>query len=293
VIESYLRALDGELHVPHRLRARILDETRDHLLELVDTGMGEEKAVRSFGAPDALARDFHEQLAGSSAHRASALSGVMLLALAVLAVVTPATWTSATVAFFAGQVGLVAGVLAIVRSLRYRVEGAVPASALPDIYRANAVTFISVAVIVVVYAIRLPGGAEPPVTLAAGALAVLALAGGVALGRSLRRARPLAGPEPDGDAYDDLLALVSAPLRQRALPVAGWIRGHQWRFCALFALGCGLAVGIGHVVTDGGAAPHPARTALAVLVLTAIESSAVVLGYLTLGRVLGIRRARA
>src|SRR5204863_689041 len=129
MIEAYLRELDSSLDAPRRLRARILHETRDHLLELMDSGLDGEEAVRSFGAPDALAREFHEQLAGASAHRSSALTGVMLLALAALAVVTPASWGLAAVAVFAGQVALVSGALALVRSLRYRAEGAVPVSA--------------------------------------------------------------------------------------------------------------------------------------------------------------------
>src|SRR5262249_54001094 len=138
VIESYLHRLQGELRVPRRLRARILDETRDHLLELVEGGMTEEEAVRSVGAADAIAREFHEQLAGVGARRSSALSGVLLVVLAAVAVFTPPTWWFGAIAFFAGQVALVAGVLALARSLRYR--DAVPASAVRDIYKANAVT---------------------------------------------------------------------------------------------------------------------------------------------------------
>jgi len=293
VIDAYLRELDASLNVPRRLRARILHETRDHLLELVDSGLGEEEAVRSFGAPGTLAREFHEQLAAASAHRSSALTGVMLLALAALAVVTPASWGLAAVAFFAGQVALVAGALALARSLRYRAEGAVPASALPDIYKANAVTLACVDVIVVAFAIGLAAKSSPALIAATAALGAVALAAAVALVRSLARARPLAGPEPEGDAYDDLLALMPAALRGRALPVADWIRRHPLWFCALFAAACGLAVGVGHIVTDGGFSGNALRTAGAVLLLAAIEGSAVVLGYAALGRVLGIRRTRA
>jgi hypothetical protein len=293
MIDSYLRELDASLDVPRRLRARIIHETRDHLLELVDSGLDEEEAVRSFGAPDALAREFHKQLAGASAHRSSALTGVMLLALAALAVVTPASWGFAAVAFVAGQVALVAGALALVRSLRYRAEGAVPASALPDIYRANAVTLACVVAIVIAFAMGLAAKASPSLIAATAALGVVALAAAVALVRSLARARPLAGPEPEGDAYDDLIALVPAALRGRARPAVNWIRRHPLWFCALFSAACGLAVGVGHIVTDGGFSGNVLRAAGAILLLAAIEGSAVVLGYVALGRVLGIRRTRA
>jgi hypothetical protein len=287
MIQSYLRDLEGELRVPRRLRARILDETRDHLLELVDSGMSEVDAVRSFGAADALARDFHEQLAGASAQRASAFSGLMLLGLAALAVVAPASSGAAAVAFFAGQVALVAGGLAVVRSLRYRAEGAVPPSALRDIYRANAVTLACVAVIVVAFAI------SDAAIGATAALGAVALAGAFALVRSLARARPLAGREPEGDAYDDLIALAPDPVQAPAAPVAVWIRRHPWLFCAAFAAACGLAVGAGHIASDGGFSGNALGAARAVLLLGAIEGAAVALGFAALGRMLGIRRSRA
>ena len=202
MIDTYLRQLDGELHVPRRLRRRILDETRDHLLEAVDAGLGEEEAVQAFGAPGALARQFHEQLAGSSAHHASTLSGVMLIAIAALFAAAPVSGTYGPVSVFAGQVAVVAGVLALVRSLRYRAEGAVPASALPDIYRANAVTLACVVAIVVDLAAN--GGSA---ALAAGS-AALAVAGAATLLQSRVRARPLPASEPESDAVDDLLALA-------------------------------------------------------------------------------------
>jgi uncharacterized membrane protein len=295
MIQAYLRQLESSLDVPRRLRARILDEARDHLLEMVETGLSEQQAVEAFGAPDALARDFHEQLASSSAHRASAMTGVMLIALAALALVTPPWWGLTAIAFFAGQVAVVAGVLALVRSLRYRAEGAVPASALPDVYRANAVAFACVELVVLSFAIRvvIRGDASTALVVATAALGVITTATAVALLRSMARARPLAGAEPEGDAFDDLLALTPPPLEQPALRIIDWIRDHRWRFCALFAAACGLAVGVGHVVTDHGGAIDPARTALAVLVLASVEGAAVVLGYVALGGVLGIRRARA
>ena len=282
MIESYLRSLDASLRVSRRLRARILDETRDHLLELVDSGMSEEEAVSSFGSPEALARDFHEQLAGASARRASAVSAVLLPVLAAVAALTPATPADTAIAFFAAQVALVAGVLALARSLRY--PGAVPPSALSDIYKANAVTLACAAAV----AVSFSGS-----TLVRAALAVATLAAALALARSVARARRVPVADPEGDAFDDLIAFAPPPLERPARLMAAWIRRHPWTFCALFATACGLALGVGHIVTDGGFGGNTLGAARAVLLLGAIEGAAVVLGYAALGGLLGLRRAKA
>ncbi len=71
MIETYLRELERGLDVPRRLRRRIVDEARDHLCELSargqERGLGEEEAERqavaAFGRADAVAHDFHQQLA--------------------------------------------------------------------------------------------------------------------------------------------------------------------------------------------------------------------------------------
>jgi uncharacterized membrane protein len=58
MIEAYLRQLDSVLDVPRRLRARILDETRDHLLEMVETGLSEQQAVEASARPMRLRATF-------------------------------------------------------------------------------------------------------------------------------------------------------------------------------------------------------------------------------------------
>ena len=62
-------------------------------------------------------------------------------------------------------------------------------------------------------------------------------------------------------------------------------------------MACGLAVGLGHVLSDGGqpslTVAHLARSLLGVVVLAAIEGTAIALAFLALGRFLGIRRERA
>jgi hypothetical protein len=198
VIEGYLRELDARLDVPRRLRGRLLDETRDHLLELADGGLSEHEAEQAFGAPEALAREFHEQLASTSAHRSSALTGLMLVVLAVAYAFAPGAWGNGPVVLIAGQIAVVAGVLALVRSLRFRSAHAVPPSRLACIYRANALALGCVALIAIYVAVTGP-------VMPAAVLGAIALASALALARSVARARPVAGGEPEDDAFDDLL----------------------------------------------------------------------------------------
>ena len=159
MIETYLQELERGLDVPRRLRRRIVDEARDHLCELSARGQelglreeeAERQAVAAFGPADTVAHDFHQQLASRSAHRSSTLTAVVvvaLLGLCCLALSVPSgahgSWAAsgpyALIAWFGGQVALVAGALALARSLRYRAEGgAVPSDRLADIYRPNAV----------------------------------------------------------------------------------------------------------------------------------------------------------
>jgi HAAS len=353
VIETYLAQLEHELDVPRRLRRRIVDEARDHLCELSargrELGLGEEEAERQavagFGRADAVAREFHEQLASASAHRSSSLTAlvvVAMLALCALVLAVPisahGTWAAsgpyALIAWFGGQVAVVAGALAVARSLRYRADGgAVPSERLADIYRPNAVALACAGAMVIALAIgagahvrSLHGGWALTLVAGTAALGLLALAAAAAVTRSLARARPVA-VAPRGDAVDDMLALallvpdlverrsprlaallrsaglrtgaVTARVRARAPRLAGWLdlRAHPWCFCGLFATACGLAVGLGHVLTDGGGpsltVAHLARSLLAVVVLAAIEGVGIAVAFLVLGRFLGIRREPA
>ena len=350
MIETYLQELERGLDVPRRLRRRIVDEARDHLCELSargqELGLGEEEAERqavaAFGPADTVAHDFHQQLASRSAHRSSTLTAVVvvaLLGLCCLALSVPSgahgSWAAsgpyALIAWFGGQVALVAGALALARSLRYRAEGgAVPSDRLADIYRPNAVALACAGALVIALAIgasahsgSLRGVWAIAVVAGTAVLGLLALAAATSVARSLARARPIAAA-PRGDAVGDLLALAllvpdvlerGAPrlaaglrsaggcveatatgLRTRAPRLAHWLdlRAHPWRFCALFAAVCGLAVGLGHDLSDGGQASltvaNVARSLLGVAVLAAIEGAVIAVAFLALGRFLGIRR---
>jgi hypothetical protein len=328
VIEAYLRELASCLDVPARTRARIVAEVRDHLLEgaahNVERGIpppeAEHSAVESFGAPRNLARDFHLQLASTSARRSSALTALALAcSLLLLALIGSgpvgdhAHRTNAglygLVTFFAAQVAVVAGAIGLARWLRYRHEPLFPAERLEDTQRANAVALACIEAIVLSQAAGLlihagslaDSGWTIALAVATVALAAVTLAGIAGLVRALARSRPVSVIQrARDDALTDLLAASRldtqmARLAERHPRAAGWIdlRTHPWRFCLLFATACGAALAAGHALLDGGfdAVTWAAlgRMLLAGLVIAAIEGAAVVAAFASLGRFLRIR----
>jgi HAAS domain-containing protein len=281
VIETYLRALDAELSVPRRQRARILAEVEDHLRESGSVG--------SFGDPRELAAHFHEQLASAGARRASWRTALLVALFAAVAVIPASDFPYGLLVLFGGQLALVACALGLARALRYRGAEGVPAERLADVYRANGLAVACVGIGGLSLAIDAPNTADAGL---AGATLIAAAVAGWSVARSVARARmvPPAGP-PDDDAYDDLLALLP-PLPPLAR-VAAVARRHPWWLCATFAAACGAALAASHAISDGGFSLQPADVGhelLAGLVIAAIEATAVALCFATFGRFLGIRR---
>lgn len=323
-IERYLQALDAELEVPRRTRRRILAEARDHLEEAAADG-AEAVAVASFGEPRDLAARFHEQVAGASASRASVRTAALMLAFLAAAALAvrgrPGTFPFGLIVFLVGQVAIVAGAIGAARWLRYRREGAIPPGRLADAYRANGLAVACVAVAAAAeLADALAHSWAAGYAIGAGVvLAISFVAGGSVLGAAARARAVAAADAPAEDALADLLAvgrqaLASAegrvPALQHLAPVveraarsaeervpklARWLdlRGSPWRFCAIFAAGCGLALAVGHGVTDGGgpaSLENARRAVVAGLIIASIEATAVLLAFATFGRLLGIRR---
>src|SRR5919204_161623 len=109
MISSYLDALTAELRVPARVRARIVAEAADHLHEAVAAGQTEREAVEAFGDPREVAHRFHEQLASSSARRASAGTAALIGGFAVALAFAPAGGVpSGLVVLVGGQLAAVA-----------------------------------------------------------------------------------------------------------------------------------------------------------------------------------------
>jgi HAAS domain-containing protein len=287
VIDSYLDSLSAELRVPRRTRARILAETRDHLLEVVAAGRTEEEAAQAFGEPRELAARFHEQLASSSVRRASAQT-VVLLAAFVVAMTFAAFGSSnafpfGVVVFIGAQLAVVAGAIGFVRWLRYRSDGLVPANRLADLYRANGVT---VAAIAVVGLAELLAG----LVIGGGVMLAAALAVGLRVRGAAARARVLPSTSSTEDALDDVVAVLP-PLAS----VAKWIplRRKPWAFCLAFAVLCGAALAGWHGVVEANGPvtiENFARALLAGFVIASIEGTAVIACFAAFGRVLGIRR---
>jgi hypothetical protein len=270
VIESYLTSLGSELRVPRRARTRILAEVRDHLEEAVAAGVPAPDAVASFGDPHDLAARFHEQLASTSARRAGARTALLMVLLAVgVAAVLP----NGIVVFLAAQLAVVAGGVGLVRWVRYR-DG-VPPDRLTDFYRPNGLAVACVAVV---------GLAERGIPGAV--LLAASLVAGVSVARSRARARVVKAPVPADDALDDLAAVIPLePVRR----VGSLLRVHPWLFCLAFAGACGLALAGQHALVEGGLVIGW-RQALAALVITSIEATAVIVCFAAFGRLLGIRR---
>jgi hypothetical protein len=284
MISRYLHSLSTELRVPARRRARIVAEVRDHLHEAVAAGQSEHEAVEAFGDSREVAARFHEQLASSSARRASAWTAVLLGAFVVAMAFAPAGgFPSGIVIWVGAQLAAVAGALGVVRWLRYRSESVLPAGRLADVYRANGLAVACVGIVGL--AVLVDGH-----VIVGAAMLAAALVAGVAVSRSIARARVLSATAPAEDAFDDLAVLAGHYVPRAVVSRFLDLRRNPWRFCLLFAAACGFALAAQHALVDGGVTPHVGRALLAGLIIASIEAAAVVACYAAFGRFLGIRR---
>ncbi|HEX6457779.1 MAG TPA: hypothetical protein VF032_02575 [Thermoleophilaceae bacterium] len=305
MISTYLRALSAELEVPARARARILTEVRDHLEEAVAAGRSEAEAVAAFGDAREMALRFHEELASSSARRASAHTALLTLAFGIAMTLAafgrPNALPVGIVVFVGAQLAGVAGAIAIVRWLRYRSAVLVPAERLADIHRANALTVAVIALVALAEMVNGIGASRPLLAVGGALLLAAALPVGVRVRTAIARAEVVPAAAPDEDVLDDLVAvgsryvprLVSAARDLPALP--GWLdlRRNPWRFCIVFAAVCGVGLAGWHAVAEGVgsvAVANVSRELLAGMVIASIEALAVLACFAAFGRFLGIRR---
>lgn len=304
MISSYLVALSEELRVPRRALARILAETRDHLMEAVAAGQTEAEATRAFGDPTDVAARFHEQLASSRARRASgdtvALMVAFVIAMTAAAAFGPSqAFPAGIVVFIGAQLAAVAGAIAGVRWLRYRSAAVVPASRLADLYRANLLTVAAVAVVALAAGVDALGSGRVGIAIVAALMLVATMAVALRVRSAVARAQAVqdAATSSGEDILDDLLALAEryappvASLARRS-PVL-YLRRSPWRFCLVFAAACGIGLAAWHGVVEAGgpATPeHLARAVLAGLVIASVEAVAVLACFAAFGRLLAIRR---
>ena len=302
MIEQYLTALARALEesgVEGRAADRVLAETRDHLLELAQEA-GEQEAAARIGDARALARQVAAQLATTRTRAATygsfgALALVGAGYLGVFAVVNlGGGWPDifdgqlAALGVLAGigtfvlpQVALVAGCLALLRALRLRRGGALPAAEL-QVMRSRSAVALGAGWLTMgswaVFAVDFRNAAPLASWVAAAILAIcgaLAIPLAVASAALLRSAGPQAPAGPAGDVFDDLAPVFRLrPLRP--LP------GHPWRFALVFAACVGL-VGFALGWTAEG---DPGSG----VVRGGFEGLAVLMCFAALGRRLALRR---
>lgn len=317
-IADYLRALDDELSLPRRSRARILAETEDHLrCASADLGDGA-AAIERYGSPATVATSFAHARARAANGRLAVGTAAAVLPFVVvffLATQVPsvragapaaavANGVAGTLGWLTVQLAGVCFVLAIVRCWRLRCTPVPAAGTLRLAWRTAATATLATALTLVADVAaftRMPAGQGQHAALIFG-LVLAAIAGTAVAATQLilaaRSVRSLARhvDEPaTQDAFDDLGALANAIgdrigiTTHRVAPLA-LVRRRPWAFAALSALAIGLAAGANHLIAEG-APPHGAAQALAVLLLiAAIEGTAVLACYAALGRFLGLRR---
>jgi hypothetical protein len=307
-IASYLRVLDDELRLRRAPRRRLLAEAEDHLRstaeELLHGGSSaadaEREAVARFGAASDVARRFAHAAASSTARAAVAWAGVAFLAYAATAmffVATAPNWLRdfphGAPSMLALQVAAVALAVTAVRALRWRRTFAIDGERLRLV--ANGALTAAVALGAGAGAellVALTRPAAAPWADATNLIAAFALAAGVCIPAALvavaGRARAgglgtLPGRRDRLTLADDVEALVpmlGGPARA-ALRRPG-------RTCAAVAGAAFVAVAVAQLAgTDF--AQH-ASVVIGALAVGVFEAAAVVAGYLTLGRPLGLRQ---
>ena len=312
-IDAYLDRLDHELRLQRAPRRRLLAEVEDHLRSCarelgagVDEAEAERRAVERFGAAATVARHFAQTVAATSARRSVCCFGVAFAFYATALVVFALTADARFADFPQGapsalalQIGAVAAILSVVRALRWRRAPLVPEDRVRLLANGAVVGVVAGGaglVLEALIAATRPAGVLPwdkePLVLALFALAIGAtLAAALAAAAAAFRSSTLAalpGREPDGcgptaSLVDDAAALLPAARRPLSALFA-----RPARLVALTASLAGVAVLLSQIVSSDFA--DHASIALPALGLGVFEAAMVGVGYLTLGRFLGLRR---
>lgn len=242
----------GGVGITGRLRRRIAAEYEDHLACDPEAKLGE---------PQALARQFADELGTARALRAGLLTFAALALAGILFaaafVTSPAAAFGAAprgasgfgqlgtaIAIFGSQVAFVAGVLAALRAFHRRRTAVMPAAEAAILVRRAAVgavfglaTMIGLGVMAIAYRHHLPGSWDTFAEIAAAAGVLGLLASGAPLAAAMR-IRPVS-PGPAGDIFTDIGAWTPAALR-----------GRPWRFALVTAVAVAVAITLAGVVTD-------------------------------------------
>jgi hypothetical protein len=307
-IVSYLGELERELRLRRAPRGRLLQEVEHHLRDLADelAGSGlsraqaEERAIERFGDAASVAAGFAEATASSTARRAvgaaaAAFAGYSVIAVAFATAASPLLrdFPQGAASFFAIQVAAVALAVAAVRSLRWRGVVAAPSGELAAISRCLLVAclaLLAAGVCEAGVALSRPAGVVAWtegrwLTIGFAASVVLVLMSGLSAARAGAQATAVVAlpTRRERTRAESLAADVDALLRATRLPAARRVAhaalARPWRTMTLTAVAAFLAVtAVGFSDGLAGAA-----------VLGAVETAAIVVGFVTLGGLLGLR----
>lgn len=307
-IAAYLEELERELRLRRAPRLRLLEEVDHHLrdlaAELADGGLSraqaEEQAIERFGDAASVAAGFAEAAASTTTRRAVRAAGAAFAGYAVVFLVfaTAASpllrdFPQGAASFLAIQVAAVALAVAAVRSLRWRGVAAAPSGELAAIARCLSVACL---------ALLAAGACEAGIALTrpAGVIAwsdgrwlaigfaaavVLLLGSALAVIRAGAQAAAVAAMPTRAERRraEALAADVDALLRGTRLPAVRRVTltalARPWQTVSLTAVAAFLAVtAVGF--RDGVAGA---------VVLGAVEATAILVAFVTLGGLLGLR----
>ena len=312
-IAEYLHRLDRELRMQRVPRRRMLAEAADHLrscAEELEETVGPENAARiaveRFGAAAIVARRFAQAVASRTARRSLLWASLALTSYGAAAVAFAATATpqfddlpQGAPTALAGQFAAVAVAITAIRALRWRRELVLPENRLRLI--ANGSSIAAAALVLglageAAVALTRPAGVLPwsdlPLVLLLFVLATVAAgaAAMVAVAASVRSSTLAAVPEREADGAgltlgEDMAALVP---RLQQVGELMWARP-QRLVLVVAALAFCVTAASQWLGTD---VAHDSSIVLSGVLLGVGEVTAIVAGYVLLGRSLGIRPAR-
>lgn len=300
-IASYLRRLDEELRLNRAPRRRLLAEAEDHLRtladELIDGGSSaadaEREAVERFGAAAQVARHFAHAAASSTARTAVFWSGLSFTAYAVSAVlfvVTAPSWLRdfphGAPSMLALQVAAVAVAVTAVRALHWRRSLVIDEERLRLVASGALVAALAVGagavgelLVALTRPAAAPWGEAWPLIASFGLVAVVGFPALLVATASYTRAGALDSlpARPMGAGRLTLADDIAAVVPGLGAPARAALR-RPGTTCAAVTVTALVALLFTQPLVVGS------------LVLGAVEATAIVVGYLVLGRPLGLRK---
>jgi hypothetical protein len=307
-VADYIHRLERELRLRRAPRRRLLAEAEDHLrstaAELVRAGRSaadaEREAVARFGAAPDVARGFAHAAASSTARAAVAWAAAAFLAYGVTAtlfLVTAPSWLRdfphGAPSTLALQVAAVALGVTAVRVLQWRRTRVLDEERLSLVANGALTAAVAVAVgagaelfVALTRPAAAPWGDASALIGTFALAAVLCVPASFVAGKSYGRASGLGGRSDAGlSLADDLEAVAPmiGRLARRALERPG-------PTCAAVAGSAFVAVAVAQLA--GTDSSSEASLLLGAIAVGLVEASAIVIGFLTLGRALGLRPRR-